>query len=263
MTSSCANVIIILLWFVGVAFGFSDFLVSLPSHLRSVDSRLFYCEAVYVSWYGEEFTVFIIATVCLVLMLALYIRIYLHIRRHHAPGECAHDVMQRLNDRRSRRALVTTLLILGSFVVCWLPTCVFQVTLITLVQLQPTNISPALQYVLKNVDNLLYNLLLVNSICDVIIYTLRCKEVRLGYRRLCCCICERFSPRRNVMPRQTSAMTSATQTGSFASPLNGLRQSSFSSNVTRCALTSSRHAKQTNGLPKMAMEGVNLVNLLE
>ena len=257
MSSSLSNLLISLLWLLGVTCGFSDFIVSLPLHLRDSSSRLFYCEAVYVSLYSEEFTVFLVAAVCFVMMICLYVRIYLHIRRHSAPGECTHDVIQRLNERRSRRALVTTLLILGSFVVCWLPTCAFQVTMLLLVA-GGLRLTPHLRLVLLSADKLLYNLLLLNSICDVVIYTLRCKEVRLGYRRLCCCLCARFARRHgDVIPRQASAVTSATHTGSSTSPLNGLRQSCDASR----AVTSAQQASEqsTVQMAKLSAEEMKLV----
>jgi len=186
-----ARVLIASLWAVALLCGFSDFFTPLHTYLWAEETKLNYCELVHTSRYFEEYSVLGLAFVCLVVMLCLYIRIYLKVQHHKLPGESTNH---KKDEKRNRRALVTTLLILGSFIVCWLPTCLFQLTMMVLVANRFITVNDQLRFILTNADKLMVNLLLVNCICDAAIYTLRCKEVRTGYRKLLCACCGSSPP---------------------------------------------------------------------
>jgi hypothetical protein len=80
------------------------------------------------------------------------------------------------------KTLVTTLLIIGTFVLCWIPLFTFQTILLIQVHINRDAVIKTLKSLIL-ANKYLYMLLLVNSICDPIIYAVRLKEVQLGYKR--------------------------------------------------------------------------------
>ena len=200
MDKQRVNLMIGILWMVAILCGFSDAFSVIPErkHLK----RFNFCEMAYMTPYQDEFTVFSIALVCFFIMVFIYIRIYIKINRTHLTrlsrlqeDNRRHQV---LDFNRNRKALVTTLMILGSFVVCWLPLCLFQVALIIQVSIDSSVVEPLLA-VLMNADQYLYDLLLLNAICDPLVYAIRMPEVQFGYRRLWMKLTRRF--RRQTQPR--------------------------------------------------------------
>ncbi len=182
------SLLILALWVVAILCGFSDFFSVLHDfkyHLHKYN----FCEMVWLSRYQEEYLVFAVAILGLFFMLFVYIKIYCKVKYTREGNISSEQSHVRHEAKWNRGALVTTLLILGTFVLCWLPNCLYQVSLIVLTQTDQSFLQANLG-VLLEVDRYLYDLLLVNSICDPIIYTARMREVQLGYRRLyrrlCC-----------------------------------------------------------------------------
>ena len=126
-----------------------------------------------------------ISVACLVVMLVIYTNIYRLVANHQTPGEQLRQL--KTDARRNKRALVTTLLILGSFIVCWIPLSLFQVIMMIRVHRHGEAMAADPEYLIKLAlaDKYLLSLLLLNSICDPVIYTVRTYEVQLGYKRLC------------------------------------------------------------------------------
>ena len=189
MSPSRAGAMIGALWLLALLCGFSDFFspISVYSSATSAAAAQAYnyCELIWLTAYQEEYSVLVIAFVCLFVMLFIYIRIYLIVRRHKTPGDWALTTQNnKLEAKKNRRALVTTLLILGSFIFCWLPTCLFQIVMMLLVATGTRDLSLGMINILRSADKYLLNLFLLNCLCDPIIYTVRCKEVRVGYRKL-------------------------------------------------------------------------------
>ena len=170
------------LWVCAILFGFSDFFSAYPKYSHYTDKYNF-CEFVHLTKYNEEYAVFVLALACLVIMLFIYIRIYMEVRKHHSRQTSAHSTQQDIV--KNKKAIITTLLILGTFILCWLPLCIFSIVLIILVSINPAVVAQNTQVLIK-VDSYLFNLLLLNVIADPIIYAARVKEVQFGYRRLCC-----------------------------------------------------------------------------
>ena len=178
MSKSRANVMIVTLWLIAVLTGYSGFIIAIG--FRKPKDEIPFCELVLESPYHEEFTVFFITLVSLFLMCFIYIRIYLQVRRRQA--EMSRHTRRGVM-RRNQRALITTLLILGSFAACWLPNCLFQIAMLIQLKINPAAVQTA-SLDLDLADRFLYNLMLINCVCDPIIYTMRMREVQHGYRRL-------------------------------------------------------------------------------
>lgn len=184
MNKQRASLIIGLFWTIAILCGFSDFMSGYPKYPR-FSHRYNYCEFIFLTKYQDEYTVFAIALLCAIIMTISYFKIVNVIRRRHHGMEMHQD-----SAVRNRKAVTTTLLILGTFLICWLPMCLFQMVLIIQVKIDPAPIQKWL-HILSKADMYLYDLLMLNAICDPIIYAVRMREIRLGYRRFFCQRCRK------------------------------------------------------------------------
>ena len=124
MNEKRATMIIIFFWVVALLCGFSDFMSVYPWHSRHL-GRYNFCELVKETPYQEEYTMFVIAVICFFCMTTTYIRMFVAIKQRHLSVGLGVQ-----HEQRNKKALYTTLIILGTFVLCWLPQCLFQVSLI-------------------------------------------------------------------------------------------------------------------------------------
>ena len=181
MNKQRATITIAFFWFVAILCGFSDFFSTYPK-FKKYTWKYHFCEFVYLTKYQEEYPTFAIALVCFFIMSFVYLRILIAVKRRHQ------NIPIRTELQRNKKALFTTLLILFTFIICWLPMCLFQIILIIQVKVNPMGLHKVLA-VLTAADQYLYDLMLLNCIFDPIIYAIRMPEVQLGYRklfRLCC-----------------------------------------------------------------------------
>ena len=175
--------VILIAWLVAFILGFSDFFSAVTEYSTWSPYGYNYCEVVwYGTMYQEEYVIFAIAPISLGIMVYSYSCIYWKIHKRRAPG--VQDSHRRENQRNTK-ALVTTLLALGSFIISWLPQCLFQVSMVIKAYTNPDSLRGNEQ-MLQTVDRYLYNLLVFNAIFDPIIYTVRLKEVKLGFQRMFC-----------------------------------------------------------------------------
>ena len=191
MSNTRGIILIVSSWVLAFLFGFSDFFAE-PDKIPLIiaNHSVNYCEAIYITRYQEEYCLFATAVITLSSMTYIYIRIYTKIRSHSKPGFSLNSSQSNNSKRmmaqmvlKNKRALITTLFILGTFILCWMPNCLFEVTLIAYIKLHPSSLEE-MRYLLVKVNRHLYNLLIVNSILDPIIYAIRIREIRLGYKRL-------------------------------------------------------------------------------
>lgn len=187
------NLLLALLWVIAAICGFSDFWTGFThnpfsysnnnSNSTTTKNQLNFCELIWHSPYQDEYSILTIAVVSFFIMTVLYINIYLTVSGHTIPGA---QLQQGQEAKRNKRALFTTALILGTFLLCWLPMCMFQITLIVKVKTDISSFKESAKIIniLYKADKYLYDLLLLNTIFDPIIYTVRMKDIRLGYRRL-------------------------------------------------------------------------------
>ena len=181
-----ANLIIAALWFSGVLMGFSDFISPLFEKYWKYKAKYNYCAFTHETPYQEEYIVFIVMFVCLLSMLCVYTRVYCEVRKHQSRRQHSNTA----SVIRHRKALLTTLLVLGTFIVCWMPICIFEITLIFQVLRDKLSLFPLLCAYIKAKDYL-HDLLLLNSLMDPLIYAIRLKDVRFGFLKLlakCRCI---------------------------------------------------------------------------
>lgn len=172
-TNRKCRLMIVITWFLSAIGGFSAFLVGLIKGLVIPN-----CSYMYESNYHEEYVVFASTILTILAMSYLYCSVYAHVKARPVPVTS----QQRRVLQQNRRTLRTLLLIVSTFLVCWLPVCLYQLTLIALVKTQ-VEILMAYQEELLLVDSWLYTLLPLNSILDALIYAARIPTVQHGYRR--------------------------------------------------------------------------------
>ena len=137
------------------------------------------CYNVYCSKYDTEYLVLPMAALLLLAMCVIYIRVCVKIYSN------SHLLRGRHNRKvkRNKRGLVTTMCIVGTFMVCWLPFSIF--TSVTVFRMSYLSDSATEYYkTSQKLDMYLYTLLLLNSLCDPIIYAMRMRQVKVGYHRL-------------------------------------------------------------------------------
>jgi hypothetical protein len=171
------------LWILSALAGFSDFFSGLYKNKDYINTSIFnlnYCEYVYMTKYQEEYPLFAIAIICMIVMIYIYIKIYITVRKHQQ------SEFRQL--KKNKKAIITTLLLLGSFIVCWLPTCITEITLVIMVRTNYKYVqSMASTFTIFN-DHLV-NLLLLNAVCDPLIYSIRLTQVWRGYKMMFCKCC--------------------------------------------------------------------------
>ena len=200
MNPKRAKCLIIFLWILALVCGFSDFMSAYPKFLRYKD-RYNYCEFVYLTKYQDEYPLFVIALVCLLVMTFTYFRMLMAVKQRH---QYIGPVGQEMS--RNKKAIFTTLLILGTFVLCWLPMCIFQIVLIIQVKLDEDKVRHIMMALIK-ADQYLLDLLLLNAILDPIIYAVRMREVQYGYRKMFCIYCDKYKGGPGADTTHTSLIT--------------------------------------------------------
>ncbi len=181
MSRTRANIMILVFWIISLLLGFSNFAmpIFIPSYCRGNLKTMSYCEIIYCSQFDSEYIVFFMTFLSLLAMLVVYISIYYKLKYSVIDQDGYH------NQRRNRRGLITTILIMTTFLCCWLPYCLFEIILTFKIRY-----SNDLHFWLRNfklihtLDFYLYDLLLLNAIADPLIYAKRMTEVRTGYRFL-------------------------------------------------------------------------------
>lgn len=171
-----------IVWILAAFCGFSDFLLPGQFYLYCEDMELVnFCEVGYCTKYETEYLLFPLVHVCFIIMAVFYSQVFHTIYQYQTMTGRHQRHM-----RRNIKGLVTTLLILGSFLVCWLPHCIFEAYILVKSQIDHMGVMAQYKLVMR-VDYYLYSLWLANSVCDPIIYAVRMREIKNGYYRMVKC----------------------------------------------------------------------------
>ena len=193
MTRTKISLIISAVWILSFVLGFMDFYAEFYNvpRIQNIFGANF-CEAIYITRFQDEYCVFALTMIIYPIMLFLYIRICLYIHNLKAPGQNlqmhASFIRKEVVQKRNKKAAGTTLLILCTFSICWLPNFLFQITMSIYAELtRPNPPNENMWYILQQFDKIFVILLLLNCCADPLIYSFRLREIRFGYRRLFRC----------------------------------------------------------------------------
>ncbi|XP_033762880.1 adenosine receptor A2b-like [Pecten maximus] len=171
------NIMIALLWILAIIGGFCNFLTGIRKY-KDLALYMNYCEVIMYNDFHGEYLIMITTFICLVSISFIYLRIYCEVKAINSRL----TYLQKDNFH-NKKSLITTLLIIGTFILCWLPTCIFQIAMVIQVHVNREMVKKLFVALLR-ANKYLYALLLLNSVCDPIIYAVRLKDVQMGYYRL-------------------------------------------------------------------------------
>ncbi|XP_052762256.1 melanocortin receptor 4-like [Mya arenaria] len=170
------NYVIICLWIVIFFCGVLDIFVAFGSYDKEKGD---FCVYVNRDHFNYELVIIIVIFAVLFGLLLIYSRICYRVRQI-----VRQDDLGRRKGRQgshSIKAVVTTFLIIGTFAFCWCPLGIYHFIYYIWPPKMDLNYETIQTFLLVN--NILVCVLLLNPLCDPIIYALRRSEVKLGYIR--------------------------------------------------------------------------------
>lgn len=178
------NIMIAVLWILAFFGGFCNFLTGIGKY-KAKAKYLNYCEVIMYNDFHGEYLIMAVTFICLASISVIYLRIYCEIKKINS--RLAYLQKDSFHNKKS---LITTLLIIGTFILCWLPTSIFQIAMVIQVHVNRSMVQKLFATLLR-ANKYLYALLLLNSVCDPIIYAVRLRDVQMGYYKLLsrCCEC--------------------------------------------------------------------------
>nr|QLD32092.1 melanocortin-5 receptor [Ruditapes philippinarum] len=169
MKSGRCNCLIMGIWIISLAVGLLEVFVGLapgddPEHPQP------FCLKLILDDFDTEIIIIVHIFVVLFGVIIFYTRIYFV-----AKNIIARDSMLYQDEMHNYKAIVTTMLIIGTFTLFWTPLACFKIY---------THFH-AVDFVhLDKADNSVFLLFLLNSLADPFIYATRLQEVQRGYKAL-------------------------------------------------------------------------------
>ena len=171
---------LITLWVMSTLFGFTRFAVSSVMSVNDGEpfTAFMLCYNKYIprNLQYELYCLWAPITTAIVIMIYVYIRVLIEIRKSAASMRNMIGHSQSCDHKMNHRALITTLLILGTFIFGWVPYGICAL---------PIRITDVRVSLVKN--HLLLILPVVNTVCDPLIYSIRLTKVRQSIRKVFSC----------------------------------------------------------------------------
>ena len=218
MTARRANLTVVFIWVVATTMVGVRFLAPLWELSKAQMQQVYMCKYLLATSPFHAIQVWIILIVtllCGITLMVSYVRLVFKLRswvsrsitKHHTSAttpvrrattyslsqdkpvlKSSTGGSKRSPKRQTRKALVTTLLLVGTFLLCWLPSgvCLTAYDILRLMDVAPdhrTRLAVTVRFV--------WSLVIANTLTDPIIYASRIPEVKRGFRNvfsifLCC-----------------------------------------------------------------------------
>lgn len=183
MNNRRANCLIVTLWIFSLFVGLLEVIIGslteadilLSLQLSETGIQMSFCTKIFIDEYDVELIMTIIIFVVLFAVVTFYMRIYFVVK-----SILRRDEMLYQDEQHNHKATVTTMLIIGTFVLLWTPFAIFKIY----TSLWPNELNNSNNKELDMAHNILFLLLLVNSLADPLIYAIRLHEVQKGYKVL-------------------------------------------------------------------------------
>ncbi|XP_065338945.1 melanocortin receptor 5-like [Cloeon dipterum] len=173
MTPRTTSVVILLLWVLPIAFFFIYF-----SSMPDMGFRSPHCAYTFILYKKFRYVVFSMFFTPLLIMGAIYCHIFIIVRRHQASRRRFQNSNQLA---RSVKAVKTTVMIMGTYVVGWMPAVlVFCLVCADCVYHFDTASRVTMLYIYTTI-NFLY---ILKTLVDPIIYAARMHEIKLALRKM-------------------------------------------------------------------------------
>ncbi|XP_060601446.1 histamine H2 receptor-like [Ruditapes philippinarum] len=173
MSKFRGNCLIIFIWVFSLIMGLTEVIVGLVTKGQMKQP---FCIVVSNDEFDIELIIIGVIFFVLLAIVVIYVRIYTLVKQL-----MNRDRMMHQDEMHSYKAIVTTLLIIGTFTLFWAPDGIFQVYMY--IKLKTDRF-----YVYMNVkrfttiNDILFLLLQFNSLADPLIYAIRLREVQRGYK---------------------------------------------------------------------------------
>lgn len=135
------------------------------------------CTSEFILWSTFRFTLSLLFFLPLVLMSFIYAHIFILVRRHQQGAGLSAQVPGQL--RKSVKAVHTTLLILGTYLLGWVPAVLFYVLTCLDCALPITSLPLDVRLTFGILTN---SLVLLKSFADPVIYVVRMREIQDAFR---------------------------------------------------------------------------------
>ena len=172
--SKASNIVPLLVWGVSLLLASSKWIISLAAGTGPLQGRLCKTSLLMLGILIDGIMSVLLTLICITAMVVCYTFINIHMRNIRGPS-----VRLPGTQRNNRKLLITSLLLLGTFLLCWGPFLCFIVAGV----IMPL-FGFARQWLLEMVAEAHGFFLLtftVNTVCDPLIYAIRIERVRDGY----------------------------------------------------------------------------------
>lgn len=179
MTSFRANCLLLVVWLLSVFGGLLDIVVSAftkSSGLQLQDPD--FCFLVIDDRFHAQTAPAFFVIIESVFLVILYARVFCEYRSFSTRSQ-----IYPRRETHNKKAIITTGLIIGTFQVCWIP-----VTLYWIIDYYIVDVDNSLRIIIGPIS---YIMMVINTLCDPVIYALRLPTVRRGYKHLCRKLCGR------------------------------------------------------------------------
>ena len=186
MSPTRANIILIAIWIISALTG--GFLDIIVTALQRKNDREDFCYQAIMDSFDAQLVVLSLV------VLQMFVLIYLHCNIFHKIKTSTYmfqlNAQSLLRDSgsthfHSRKAIITTVIIVGSFMITWVPYSIYHLTG-TIVMKTCNNPESMYKYVnvFIKINNILWIMVQFNCIFNPLIYAVRTPAVRQGYKQL-------------------------------------------------------------------------------
>lgn len=161
--------LILLIWIASLIIGFLEIIVGQTTKVEFIIEVPF-CMKIIVDDFDTETIVITVVFIVLSGIVVFYTRVYVV-----AKNIIARDRILYHDNMHNYKAVLTMMLIIGTFAIFWTPMAIFKIY---------TYFHSKDYAQLVFADNFLFLLLLLNSLADPLIYATRLQEVQKGYKEL-------------------------------------------------------------------------------
>ena len=176
MRTSCGNSLLTFIWIVSGGGGLLDILVGFFHNSGENNTNL--CERSFSDTFDFELIILGFIPIVLTVISVIYIQIYRVVKM-----VIKRELRICDDEMHSRKAMITTCLIIGTFALCWLPFTVFHLWIVVKMRTDYLSIVENYQLIIQ-LHKIFFIMMLSNALCDPVIYAVRLRKVQIGYRRV-------------------------------------------------------------------------------
>ena len=171
---------IVLIWIFGFVASVSETIPDTVYYFTNNESRntFSFCDHMLFD-YSPRFP-YVLVIMELIVLIILYTRIYVAYKKHVTRRQLFSP-----DEQHNNKAIVTTLLIIVTFMIGWCPFSIMQIVYMTLHSGEPIY--------LWFITHTFKSFIFLNSSCDALIYALRLDVVKQGYKVMLVKVCKAFN----------------------------------------------------------------------